>query len=104
MIGSASRSSQRTPSAAAIPTRSSRSTKSRLRVDRRIQPKAMALPEDLFFPPQTRIDDGTQIRVTWLGTAGFLIEQDPYCLLIDPYLTRASLSQCVLAPLQVDVA
>jgi L-ascorbate metabolism protein UlaG (beta-lactamase superfamily) len=42
------------------------------------------------------------LRVRWLGTAGFEIEHAGQVLLIDPYLTRASLARCVLAPLRPD--
>jgi len=44
------------------------------------------------------------IRIRWLGTAGFEIEHGGHVLLIDPYLTRASLRRCVLAPLVPDLA
>jgi L-ascorbate metabolism protein UlaG (beta-lactamase superfamily) len=42
------------------------------------------------------------VRVRWLGTAGFAIEHEGAVLLIDPYLTRASLAACVAAPLRSD--
>lgn len=42
------------------------------------------------------------VRVRWLGTAGFAIEHEGAVLLIDPYVTRASLGACVTAPLQSD--
>lgn len=43
------------------------------------------------------------VRVRWLGTAGFAIEHDGAVLLIDPYLTRASLARCLLGPLRPDL-
>lgn len=46
---------------------------------------------------------GSGVRVQWLGTAGFSIEHDGHVLLIDPYLTRASLARCIVAPLQPDL-
>lgn len=56
-------------------------------------------PDDLFW--QTPL--GTSgIEVTWLGTAGFAIAYEGHVLLIDPYLTRASLARCLLAPLRPD--
>src|SRR5262245_40922305 len=61
-------------------------------------------PADLFFAAGTRAGDGGTVRVTWLGTAGFAIEHDGHVLLLDPYLTRASLSRCLLAPLRADAA
>jgi L-ascorbate metabolism protein UlaG (beta-lactamase superfamily) len=42
------------------------------------------------------------VRVRWLGTAGFAIEHEGAVLLIDPYVTRASLGACVTAPLRSD--
>lgn len=58
-------------------------------------------PEELRFAAPLG-DAG--IRVTWLGTAGFAIEHAGHVLLIDPYLTRASLARCVFAPLRSDTA
>lgn len=58
-------------------------------------------PEDLYVRSAPR---GGAIRVTWLGTAGFAIEHEQHVLLLDPYLTRASLSRCLLAPLRADPA
>nr|MBK7070363.1 MBL fold metallo-hydrolase [Deltaproteobacteria bacterium] len=42
------------------------------------------------------------IRVTWLGTAGFAIEHAGTVVLIDPYLTRASLPTLIASPLRSD--
>jgi L-ascorbate metabolism protein UlaG (beta-lactamase superfamily) len=42
--------------------------------------------------------------VTWLGTAGFSIEHAGHVLLVDPYLTRASLLRCATGPLRTDAA
>src|SRR5580704_16323827 len=42
------------------------------------------------------------VLVRWLGTAGFALECAGHVVLIDPYLTRASLARCVLAPLHPD--
>src|SRR5262245_32508571 len=63
----------------------------------------MTRPNDLFFPPGTSLG-GMDVCVTWLGTAGFAIAYADHVLLFDPYLTRASLSRCLLAPLQPDAA
>ncbi len=46
-------------------------------------------------------EDG--VRVVWLGTAGFAIEHRGYVVLIDPYITRASLASCITLPLQPNV-
>jgi L-ascorbate metabolism protein UlaG (beta-lactamase superfamily) len=43
-----------------------------------------------------------RVRVRWLGTAGFALECEGYVVLIDPYVTRASLARCVLSRLQPD--
>lgn len=40
----------------------------------------------------------------WLGTAGFRIEFEKHVVLIDPYLTRASLAQCILGPVRSDTS
>jgi len=56
-------------------------------------------PEELHF---ARALGEAGIRVTWLGTAGFAVEHAGHVLLIDPYLTRASLSRCLFAPLRSD--
>ena len=61
-------------------------------------------PEDIGWTPQALGRDAPDVRVRWLGTAGFAIEHAGHVLLIDPYLTRASLARCVVAPLRSDVA
>lgn len=43
-----------------------------------------------------------KVRVRWLGTAGFAIEHEGTVVLIDPYLTRASLRDCVFSHLEPD--
>jgi L-ascorbate metabolism protein UlaG (beta-lactamase superfamily) len=43
------------------------------------------------------------VRVRWLGAAGFAIEHRGYVLLLDPYLTRASLAACVVRRLRPDL-
>ncbi|HVM98458.1 MAG TPA: MBL fold metallo-hydrolase [Candidatus Acidoferrales bacterium] len=63
----------------------------------------MTQPNDLFFASQTPLGDSRGVRITWLGTAGFVIAYDDHILILDPYLTRASLSRCVLSALQPDV-
>ncbi len=61
-------------------------------------------PEDLFFNTAALSNGRVDLQLTWLGTAGFALECEQHVLLLDPYLTRASLSRCVLAPLQADAA
>ena len=61
-------------------------------------------PEDLDWSPDAlgRSTRQGSVRVQWLGTAGFAIEHDGHTLLLDPYVTRASLARCLLAPLRPD--
>ena len=61
-------------------------------------------PDDLRFAPRDfEVPDGrAPIRVTWLGTAGFAIEHGGTTVLIDPYLTRASIPRLLAAPLRSD--
>jgi L-ascorbate metabolism protein UlaG (beta-lactamase superfamily) len=61
-------------------------------------------PEDLAFAPRV-FELPTQrapITVRWLGTAGFSIEYEKTIVLIDPYLTRASLTRCLRGSLVSD--
>jgi len=44
------------------------------------------------------------VRVRWLGTAGFALEHQGHVLLVDPYVTRASLARCIAAPLRPDLS
>src|SRR5580704_8113268 len=47
-------------------------------------------------------EDG--VRVVWLGTAGFAIAHRGHVVLIDPYITRASLASCIALPLRPNIA
>lgn len=58
-------------------------------------------PDDLFWQEPL---GASGIEIQWLGTAGFAISHEDHVLLIDPYLTRASLSQCLLHSLLPDAA
>ncbi|MGK4007250.1 MBL fold metallo-hydrolase [Sorangium sp. So ce1036] len=53
------------------------------------------------FSPRSLAPGGV-VRVQWLGTAGFAIEHAGTVVLIDPYLTRASLRRCLLDRLAPD--
>lgn len=55
------------------------------------------------FSPRSLAPSGT-VRVQWLGTAGFAIEHAGTVVLIDPYVTRASLRRCLLSRLVSDPA
>lgn len=60
-------------------------------------------PEDLRFDAAFDVPTSrAPIRITWLGTAGFAIEHDGHTVLIDPYVTRASLFNCLRAPVVSD--
>jgi L-ascorbate metabolism protein UlaG (beta-lactamase superfamily) len=64
------------------------------------------LPEDIGWAPDAlgKARGEASVRVQWLGTAGFAIEHAGCVLLIDPYLTRASLARCVATRLTPDLA
>jgi L-ascorbate metabolism protein UlaG (beta-lactamase superfamily) len=49
-------------------------------------------PEEIAW--DERALGGGAVSVRWLGTAGFAIEHEGHTLLIDPYVTRASLARC----------
>jgi L-ascorbate metabolism protein UlaG (beta-lactamase superfamily) len=64
-------------------------------------------PEDIAWRPDALApgasdDSSGRLRVRWLGTAGFAVEHDGHTLLVDPYVTRASLARCIVAPLWSD--
>ncbi len=63
-------------------------------------------PADIAWSADALDDksDGAGVHVRWLGTAGFAVEHAGSVLLIDPYVTRASLARCLLAPLRSDEA
>lgn len=63
-----------------------------------MRPEDIALPHNTFDVP----GDRRPVRVTWLGTAGFALEHAGYTVLIDPYVTRASLFDCARGPLRSD--
>jgi L-ascorbate metabolism protein UlaG (beta-lactamase superfamily) len=65
-----------------------------------VRPEDIAFTPDLFAPAAGR----DPVRVTWLGTAGFSIEHAGYTVLIDPYLTRASMLRCLRGGLVTDDA
>jgi L-ascorbate metabolism protein UlaG (beta-lactamase superfamily) len=64
----------------------------------------MAFHADLCAPPSGWLGEAANdpIAVRWLGTAGFEIRYGAHVLLIDPYVTRASLRRCLVAPLSSD--
>ena len=58
-------------------------------------------PEDIAFGRSDLSRQGT-VSVRWLGTAGFAISCENHVVLFDPYVTRASLSRCLVARLVSD--
>jgi L-ascorbate metabolism protein UlaG (beta-lactamase superfamily) len=71
----------------------------------------MALYERLFprFRPRRELrprgsGDGAALRLTWLGTAGFVVEAAGVTLLVDPFLTRPSLPRLVRPVVPDDLA
>jgi L-ascorbate metabolism protein UlaG (beta-lactamase superfamily) len=62
-------------------------------------------PDDIGWTPQAlhRHGERDDIRVRWLGAAGFALEHAGFTVLFDPYVTRASLARCLAAPLSSDV-
>ena len=55
------------------------------------------------FSPRRGIQGATDgVRIRWLGTAGYLVEGRSTTLLIDPYVTRSSLSSVALRRLSPD--
>jgi len=63
-------------------------------------------PEDIAWSPDAlgRRGGPDDVRVRWLGTAGFALEHQGHVVLIDPYVTRASLRRCIARPLHADRA
>jgi L-ascorbate metabolism protein UlaG (beta-lactamase superfamily) len=59
-------------------------------------------PSELYWQGPERPAGPDDVRFTWLGTAGFVIDAAGQRLLIDPYLSRHSLRQCVSGPLLPD--
>jgi L-ascorbate metabolism protein UlaG (beta-lactamase superfamily) len=63
-------------------------------------------PEDIAWG-ETALSRGGglgDVRLRWLGTAGFELECAGQVLLIDPYVTRASLECCALGRIRPDLA
>lgn len=61
-------------------------------------------PENLHFTRDTFIAErDARVHIRWLGTAGFEIRCDNHVVLLDPYITRASLSRCYLGRVSSDL-
>jgi L-ascorbate metabolism protein UlaG (beta-lactamase superfamily) len=61
-------------------------------------------PESIAFADGALGPGLSPVRVQWLGTAGFAITHGDHTVLIDPYLTRASLARCALGTIAPDEA
>ena len=61
-------------------------------------------PEQLEFARDAFIAEReARVHVRWLGTAGFEIRCDNHVVLLDPYITRASLSHCAFGRISSDL-
>ena len=62
-------------------------------------------PADIAWRPDALGRRGGEgdVRVRWLGTAGFAIEHAGHTVLVDPYVTRASPARCLIGPLHPDL-
>jgi L-ascorbate metabolism protein UlaG (beta-lactamase superfamily) len=76
-----------------------------------VSPAVMELYERLFprFRPKRELrpqgsGEGWGARITWLGTAGFVIESKETTLLVDPFLTRPPLTRVLHRIVPDDVA
>jgi L-ascorbate metabolism protein UlaG (beta-lactamase superfamily) len=63
-------------------------------------------PQDIAWTPGAlgRKGGPDDVRVQWLGTAGFRVDHSGHTLLVDPYVTRASIAACAFAPLRSNPA
>lgn len=62
-------------------------------------------PEDIAWAPGALERGGGpgDVRVRWLGAAGFAVEHAGHTVLFDPYVTRAPLARCIAASLSPDI-
>lgn len=57
-----------------------------------------------FRPHALRSSQQPEVRLRWLGTAGFELACEGRRLLIDPYLSRPTIPRCLLGPLRPNLA
>ncbi len=69
-----------------------------------MNPESIAFAREPFGTPRGGGPGGGGVTVQWLGTAGFAITHGDHTVLIDPYVTRASLAACASGPLVSDIA
>lgn len=60
-------------------------------------------PRSLTFGQDALSAGGARVEVRWLGTAGFEIRHEGHVVLVDPYLTRASLRACAMGRVSPDL-
>lgn len=58
----------------------------------------------LYSPLPADPAPGEALQMTYLGTAGFVLEQAGHVLALDPYVTRSDLTTTLTQPLQPDAA
>jgi L-ascorbate metabolism protein UlaG (beta-lactamase superfamily) len=63
-----------------------------------VHPENLEFTRDEFIPERD-----ARVHIRWLGTAGFEIRCDNHIVLLDPYITRASLSRCVFGSISSDL-
>jgi L-ascorbate metabolism protein UlaG (beta-lactamase superfamily) len=61
-------------------------------------------PDDFIFKNASPGRRAPRLTLRWLGTAGYELHSGDHSILIDPYLTRASLWSFVRGPLVADAA
>ena len=66
--------------------------------------RSRVIDSEFVLPVPVVGDLPVGVSVRWLGTAGFEIRYGDHVVLIDPYLTRASLGRCALGRLSPDIA
>ncbi|MBW2527135.1 MAG: MBL fold metallo-hydrolase [Deltaproteobacteria bacterium] len=54
-------------------------------------------------PDELRTSTLPELRLRWLGTAGFELTCEGRTLLVDPYVSRPSITRCLLGPLLPDL-
>lgn len=60
------------------------------------------VPDSLYY--RAPVPDDADVRLRYLGTAGFVVEGAGRTLVIDPFVSRPSLGQTIFQPLEPDEA
>ncbi len=65
----------------------------------------MVNPRNLEFRRDEFVTEKqARVHIRWLGTAGFEIRCDDHVVLLDPYITRASLRRCAFSSISSDLS